>query len=37
VKGQERALEARQANASAVYANLAPVMAELRAEGLAFR
>jgi hypothetical protein len=37
VKGQERALEARQANASAADADLAALVAEVRAEGLALR
>jgi DNA invertase Pin-like site-specific DNA recombinase len=37
VKGRERALEVRQANARAAYVDLAPVVAELRAEGLSLR
>jgi DNA invertase Pin-like site-specific DNA recombinase len=37
VKGREKAREVRKANAAAAYADLAPMMAELRAEGLALR
>jgi hypothetical protein len=37
VKGQERALEGRQANDGAAYADPAPVVAVLRVEGLALR
>jgi hypothetical protein len=33
VKGRKRALEARKANAAAAYADLAPMVAELRVAG----
>ena len=37
VKGREEAREVRKANAAAAYADLAPMVAELRAEGLSLR
>jgi hypothetical protein len=37
VKGREKAREVRKANAAAAYADLAPMVAELRAEGLSLR
>jgi DNA invertase Pin-like site-specific DNA recombinase len=37
VRGREKAREVRQANARAAVADLAPLMAELRAEGLSLR